>query len=130
MSAQAKPASWEKIFWPLLAALLLLATWHYAVSWTGTKVFPSPLVVGSGLVELWQQRRALARTSGIRCAAWRSDLRWRRCSGLPSDWRWAGFRGWRDYQSADPDAAADLAAGLDSAGGHLVRRGRYARRSF
>jgi NitT/TauT family transport system permease protein len=52
MSAQAKSASWEKIFWPLLAALLLLATWHYSVVWTGTKVFPSPLSVEKGLVEL------------------------------------------------------------------------------
>ena len=52
MSAQAKPASWEKIFWPLLAALLLLAVWHYSVVWTGTKVFPSPLSVEKGLVEL------------------------------------------------------------------------------
>ena len=55
MSAQAKPASWEKIFWPLLAALLLLATWHYSVIWTGTKVFPSPLMVEKGLVELFQK---------------------------------------------------------------------------
>ena len=55
MSAQAKPASWEKIFWPLLAALLLLAVWHYSVIWTGTKVFPSPLSVEKGLVELFHK---------------------------------------------------------------------------
>jgi NitT/TauT family transport system permease protein len=52
MSAQAKPANWERIFWPLLAALLLLAVWHYSVVWTGTKVFPSPLSVEKGLAEL------------------------------------------------------------------------------
>jgi NitT/TauT family transport system permease protein len=55
MSAQAKPASWEKIFWPLLAALVLLVTWHYSVVWTGTKVFPSPLSVEKGLVELFHK---------------------------------------------------------------------------
>jgi NitT/TauT family transport system permease protein len=52
MMSLAKPASWEKVFWPLLAALLLLATWHYSVIWTGTKVFPSPLSVEKGLAEL------------------------------------------------------------------------------
>jgi NitT/TauT family transport system permease protein len=52
MMSLAKPASWEKVFWLLLAALLLLATWHYSVIWTGTKVFPSPLSVEKGLAEL------------------------------------------------------------------------------
>ena len=31
---------------------LLLAIWHYSVIWTATKVFPSPLSVEKGLVEL------------------------------------------------------------------------------
>lgn len=52
MSSLARPASWEKVFWPLFAAVLLLATWHYSVVWTGTKVFPSPLSVEKGLAEL------------------------------------------------------------------------------
>jgi NitT/TauT family transport system permease protein len=52
MSPLAKPATWEKFFWPLLTAALLLAVWHYSVIWTATKVFPSPLSVEKGLVEL------------------------------------------------------------------------------
>jgi NitT/TauT family transport system permease protein len=55
MSSLAKPAAWEKVFWPLLAAALLLATWHYSVVWTGTKVFPSPLSVEKGLSELFHK---------------------------------------------------------------------------
>jgi NitT/TauT family transport system permease protein len=55
MNSLAKPATWEKVFWPLLAAALLLATWHYSVLWTGTKVFPSPLSVEKGLVELFHK---------------------------------------------------------------------------
>ncbi|MBV8513865.1 MAG: ABC transporter permease [Acidobacteria bacterium] len=55
MSALPKPAAWEKFFWPLLAALLLLAMWHFSVIWTGTKVFPSPLSVEKGLVELFHK---------------------------------------------------------------------------
>ena len=52
MNALAKPAEWEKFFWPLLAAVLLLALWHYSVLWTATKVFPSPLSVEKGLAQL------------------------------------------------------------------------------
>ena len=52
MNALAKPAEWEKFFWPLLAAALLLALWHYSVLWTATKVFPSPLSVEKGLAQL------------------------------------------------------------------------------
>jgi len=52
MSTIAKPATWEKFFWPFLAAALLLAIWHYSVVWTATKVFPSPLSVEKGLSEL------------------------------------------------------------------------------
>ncbi len=55
MSSLAKPAAWEKFFWPLLAAALLLAMWHYSVVWTGTKVFPSPLSVEKGLSELFHK---------------------------------------------------------------------------
>lgn len=56
MSKIAKPASWEKIFWPLVAFGLLLAVWHYSVVWTGTKVFPSPLSVEKGLAGLFQKQ--------------------------------------------------------------------------
>jgi NitT/TauT family transport system permease protein len=52
MNSLAKPATWEKFFWPLLTAVLLLAVWHYSVIWTATKVFPSPMSVEKGLVEL------------------------------------------------------------------------------
>jgi NitT/TauT family transport system permease protein len=55
MNSFAKPAAWEKFFWPLLAAGLLLALWHYSVLWTATKVFPSPLSVEKGLAQLLQQ---------------------------------------------------------------------------
>jgi NitT/TauT family transport system permease protein len=55
MNSFAKPAAWEKFFWPLLAAGLLLALWHYSVLWTATKVFPSPLSVEKGLAQLLQR---------------------------------------------------------------------------
>jgi NitT/TauT family transport system permease protein len=52
MKSLAKPAGWEKVFWPVLAAALLVGLWHYSVIWTATKVFPSPLSVEKGLAEL------------------------------------------------------------------------------
>jgi NitT/TauT family transport system permease protein len=52
MNSLAKPGRWEKFFWPVLAAALLLAVWHFSVIWTATKVFPSPLSVEKGLAEL------------------------------------------------------------------------------
>jgi len=52
MKLIAKPGAWERFFWPLLALGLLLAFWHYSVTWTATKVFPSPASVERGLVEL------------------------------------------------------------------------------
>jgi NitT/TauT family transport system permease protein len=52
MNLLAKPRAWEKFFWPLLAAGLLFAVWHYSVIWTATKVFPSPLTVEKGLAQL------------------------------------------------------------------------------
>jgi NitT/TauT family transport system permease protein len=55
MSSLAKPAVWEKYFWPLLGAGLLLAVWYYSVVWTATKVFPSPLSVEKGLAGLMQK---------------------------------------------------------------------------
>jgi NitT/TauT family transport system permease protein len=52
MNGFAEPHRWEKVFWPVLAAALLFALWHYLVIWSGTKVFPAPLQVERGLVEL------------------------------------------------------------------------------
>ena len=55
MSAFAEPNKWEKFAWPLLAAAVLLAIWHYSVIWTQTKVFPSPLGVERGMLELFHK---------------------------------------------------------------------------
>jgi NitT/TauT family transport system permease protein len=52
MSTMAEPRRWERLFWPLLASALMLAMWHYAVRWTATKIFPSPLEVEQGFAEL------------------------------------------------------------------------------
>ena len=52
MSSITKPRMWESFFWPTIAAALLLAIWHYSVVFTGTKVFPSPMNVKTGVVEL------------------------------------------------------------------------------
>ena len=55
MKSFAKPRMWEKFFWPIVAAGLLLAVWHFSVVWTATKVFPSPLSVEKGLAELFHK---------------------------------------------------------------------------
>ncbi len=55
MNSLTEPRKWEKLFWPLLATALLLALWHYSVVWTATKVFPSPLHVEQGIVELFHK---------------------------------------------------------------------------
>jgi len=55
MNSLAEPRQWEKLVWPLLASGLLLASWHYSVRWTGTKIFPSPLQVEKGMVELFHK---------------------------------------------------------------------------
>lgn len=52
MSELKSPRAWERFFWPAFAATMLLATWHFSVLWTGTKVFPSPLNVEKGMAEL------------------------------------------------------------------------------
>jgi NitT/TauT family transport system permease protein len=46
---------WQSIGLPLITALLFLLFWHYAVIWTKTKVFPSPLAVYIGVNELLQR---------------------------------------------------------------------------
>lgn len=55
MSAQSQSNPLERVFWPLLAAILLFSLWHYLVIWSGTKVFPAPLQVERGLVELFRK---------------------------------------------------------------------------
>lgn len=52
MTSVAEPRKWERYCWPVLAILLFLGVWHYAIVWTATKVFPSPLDVERGLAEL------------------------------------------------------------------------------
>ena len=55
MNTLSTPQRWEKLVWPLLASGLLLVLWHYSVVWTGTKIFPSPLNVEKGMVELFHK---------------------------------------------------------------------------
>lgn len=52
MNSLAQPAKWEKIFWPLLAFALFLGVWYFAVRWSESKIFPSPLDVEKGIAEL------------------------------------------------------------------------------
>jgi NitT/TauT family transport system permease protein len=52
MSVLAQPRRWEKFFWPVLVAALLLLLWKFAVAWSGTNIFPSPHDVQRGLAEL------------------------------------------------------------------------------
>ena len=47
-----KSRSFERILWPALTAVLVLVVWHFAVRWTKTSVFPSPLSVATGFGEL------------------------------------------------------------------------------
>ena len=43
---------WESYFWPLVALVAVLVLWRQGVIYSGTKVFPSPFDVQSGLAEL------------------------------------------------------------------------------
>lgn len=43
---------WERIVCPAIVLAALLTLWYVAVSWTRTQVFPSPLEVEKGLLEL------------------------------------------------------------------------------
>jgi NitT/TauT family transport system permease protein len=52
MSSMTKPRAWESLFWPVVAAALLLVLWHYSVLWTAIKVFPSPVNVERAVIEL------------------------------------------------------------------------------
>jgi NitT/TauT family transport system permease protein len=55
MNSLAEPRKWERFFWPVIASALFLAAWHYAVVWSATKVFPSPLAVERGMASLAKQ---------------------------------------------------------------------------
>jgi NitT/TauT family transport system permease protein len=55
MNALAEPNRLEKFFWPLLASILFFVLWHYLVIWSGTKVFPAPLQVEKGTLELFHK---------------------------------------------------------------------------
>src|SRR4029077_8233471 len=52
MNSLSQPMKWERYFWPLAAACMFLALWHYSVKWSHTKIFPSPFDVAKGTVEL------------------------------------------------------------------------------
>ena len=52
MNTLAQPRKWEKLLWPVVASAAFLALWHYAVIWSNSKVFPSPLAVEKGMAEL------------------------------------------------------------------------------
>jgi NitT/TauT family transport system permease protein len=42
----------EAIVLPLLIAALFVLLWHFAVKWSGSEIFPAPLQVVAGMVEL------------------------------------------------------------------------------
>lgn len=47
---------WRQVWLlPMLVGLLFLSAWHWGVRWTGSDLFPTPVEVGRGLVELAQQ---------------------------------------------------------------------------
>jgi NitT/TauT family transport system permease protein len=54
MMRAGQPRKWERLFWPVLLAGLLLVAWHETVRWSGTKVLPAPLEVARGMAELWR----------------------------------------------------------------------------
>lgn len=52
MNSLVRPARWERFFWPLAAVTVFVVGWHFAVVWSGTRIFPSPYEVKRGIVEL------------------------------------------------------------------------------
>jgi NitT/TauT family transport system permease protein len=52
MSTLAAPNRWERFLWPVLTFAVFLAIWHCLVVWSGTKIFPAPLQVQKGILEL------------------------------------------------------------------------------
>ncbi len=45
----------ERWLWPILATVVFLLLWHFAVLWSGTRIFPSPREVEVGLSQLAQR---------------------------------------------------------------------------
>ncbi|HBL26253.1 MAG TPA: sulfonate ABC transporter permease, partial [Acidobacteria bacterium] len=45
----------QSIGLPLLVAIVFVTGWHFAVKVTGSDIFPTPLMVVAGLVELAQK---------------------------------------------------------------------------
>lgn len=56
MTSWQRPARWERLLFPLLALALLLAAWQFSAQWSGTRIFPSPLDVEKGFLELLHRR--------------------------------------------------------------------------
>jgi len=52
MNSLVRLRTWEKYFWPLLASGLILTLWYFSVLWTRTTIFPSPMDVERGLLDL------------------------------------------------------------------------------
>lgn len=46
--------AWFRYSLPLLTAAILLLVWHFSVSYTGSDLFPTPLAVAHGILELVQ----------------------------------------------------------------------------
>ncbi len=55
MTTLAHTRKWESVLWPLVAVLLCLGMWRYAVLISHTKVLPSPVDVARGLRELFHK---------------------------------------------------------------------------
>ena len=73
MSVTAQARRWEPLFWPLVVGAVLLFLWSFAVKWSGTNVFPSPLSVERGTMQLIE-RGVLWRYMNGRPANGHSDL--------------------------------------------------------
>jgi NitT/TauT family transport system permease protein len=52
MKAEGRRQRAEVVLLPLVTAAIVIALWHFAVMFTGTKIFPSPLAVALGLRQL------------------------------------------------------------------------------
>ena len=55
MSTLTAPATWERFVWPLVTAFFCLSVWQFVVRLSGTTIFPAPLDVQRGLVELLEK---------------------------------------------------------------------------
>jgi NitT/TauT family transport system permease protein len=55
MTGQSQPAKWETFVWPVLVGAVCLLFWNYAVYYTKSTVFPTPLAVVKGMEELAQK---------------------------------------------------------------------------